>query len=348
MIEQPPEASAWLGPFDDIFLGLDHTAVIRRVTGMSPALLNIRPDELAGTSWEDFVQQHAAEPARAALLLIWPAVVEKHVDAAYWPPCWPFRPGAVVKVAPVLSDPAVRLAVHLAPSSLAALHHLIGDHALDVMARLTRLVRHVYGGVDGPLTDLQVRHLGGMLGSAESALQMLEDLHALMLLPTVIGPLPRTLSDLLQFDPRDFVDRRLITHRLQIVYDLPLDEQVYCYGNLRQAVFHTLTALIAGVTAESVIRLAAVSQPTMPVIQVTIDFASHDPELAVAARVDPVGLEKQKQQAPLRTLVRLLSSLQACVMPVGGQVWAESGSESGQARIVLMLPRWQKLVQTGD
>jgi hypothetical protein len=346
MSEQTAQTGSWIGPFEDIFLGLDGEGRIQTVAGKSQALLGIDPAALQGTSWDDVVTAHAPEASRAGLRHLWQAVAGPCVAAPYWPPVVPFAPQVMARLRPAAPGTGPAFVAHLLPSQLPTLEVLVGEHTLDVVARLARLARHVFGGTDGPLTDLQVRHVGDIVSHAESALGLLENVRAAHLLPAVAAPARHSLDELFTFEARAFTSRRIETHCLTVATDLPA-APVYAYALLRDMVYRVLVTLIGGATAESTIRLTTTAPPTSQTVRVEIRYHTCDSELAVETPLTPAALLQQKDQAPLRAILRLITTLHACVQPLAGDVWAEPMAQNTHARIVLVLPVWTDQAANG-
>lgn len=336
----PPAAVEWLRVFDDVFLGLDDLAVIRRAAGASERLLGTPLDALKNTTWMDFVQTYASEPLQDGLRYVWQAMMQGRVAPAYWPGCLAFKPGVTAGLQPVEDDPVVSLAVHLFVGVEHRLDKLIGDGALGAVERLTRLSQHLFSGAAGPLTDLQVEEMEKVLNNAQFIRQLLGDLRTELLTPTLSVPLPHRLMSLFAFSKSDFTDRRLITHRLDIHHTLS-DDTVYCLGSIRDVVRRILGTLISGIAAESVIALVGDTGQEGDTIRVEIRYQSDEPGLRVTQRIKPLALSDPVRLQPMRAAERLVNSAQAHLWSVNGRAWAEPVPDKDTAaRLVLVLPRW--------
>ncbi|NLX10065.1 MAG: hypothetical protein GXY36_10450 [Chloroflexi bacterium] len=331
----------WINTFDRVFLQLDRAGVIRQALGGTEALLGVSIEALKGMTWEALAGQYAAQASREGLRALWEAVVEGRVALAHWPPFVPFRAGVKARLRPARGAELDSFVAELATSVREPLHGLITEHVLDSATQLHRLSGHVLRGVEGPLTDPQVKGLGSMATQARYMRQLLEDIRAEMLLPAVEAPLPRPLSDLLGVDEQHTFDRRQITHRLTLRCTLD-STPVYCYTGIRSVVLRLLHRMVLGVSAESTITIAVVSgQDDAALVQVAITYHTPEIDLYPGQRVEPLHLADQKRVNGT-TLVRLLSAVQAQLAPVAGQVWAEPvGAASEESRVILALPRWR-------
>ncbi|MBN1681497.1 MAG: hypothetical protein JW966_14550 [Anaerolineae bacterium] len=340
MTGAPFEADKWITPFDHVLVVLDSTGLIRHVWGASDAVLAVSAAQLEGMTWHDFVEEYAAETTHRGLHYAWLALTRQHVSPDHWPAYLPFAPsiGACLKL--VRDSPEDTVAVHLAPSNLPRLERLLGQQLLDVLLRLERLSQHVFRGTDGPLTDLQVRTIGGLSHGADWAQQLLENVRAELLLPAVEAPLPQSIGEMFGFSERDFAAHRLTTHRLHIVTELPA-MTVYCQPSLRGVVRRIVQHLITQVEAQSTILLAFGDSDNPAVVRVEVHFCSEDADLQITTRVQPLATSDMKYEQPLPAVQSFVTVLQAYLRSVNGRAWAESSSKPGMTgRIVLDLPRW--------
>jgi hypothetical protein len=340
MSESLPEIGTWIKPFGEIFLGLDDSGIIRRAVGVL-GVPELSAAQVEGLSWQDFIAQHAAESALDGLKTIWLAMTERRVAAEHWPPYLPFCSGVKVRLCQVENDPVVSFAAHLSPSRECDLEALIGQHMLEATDRLVRISQRVFRGINGPLTDLQVREVGGILNYAEYLQQTLEDVRAEFLVPATTPPQPHPLNELLSFRERDFPgQRRFVTH--QLILDCQWSPAVvYCLVTIRDVVRRVIYALIAGVTSESIIALSDSGESDAPTVQVEIRYHSQEPALRVTEPIEPVALSDPGRFQPTRAIERLVTTAHACLKPVKGRAWAEPCQDVGaSARMVLVLPRW--------
>ncbi len=336
-VNSASEAGTWLKPVGEVFLGLNTSAVIRRVVGVIEIVPGLAALQLQGLTWQQFVKHYADETAQAGLNAAWIALAERRVAPAYWPPYLPFKTGVIVRLRPIEDDPIISFVAHLSTAGeYDLLNTLIGTHLLDVMDRTVRIGQHLYKGVDGPLTDLQVKSIGGIITSAEHTAQLLEDLRAAVLLPAKASPQPHTLSSLLTFSARDFVHHRITTHQLTIRAELSTDA-VYCHGTIRDVVRHTLDILLAAIAPQTAIVISSAAREDT--IQIQIDYSTLEPTLQVAQRIEPLALTDPARLDTMSTIQRLVTAAQACLKPVNGRAWAEPHQDC--ARIVLVLPCWK-------
>jgi hypothetical protein len=338
------EQGAWLHPFIDVFLGLDNAGVIRRIIGPCESLLGFPAAAIQGTTWEDFIRRYAAVSSQTGLRYAWLAVTQHCVAPDHWPASLPFKPGIMARLRPVNQDPAVSFALHLAPSPDHNLDVLLGENTLETVQRLTALSQHVFRGADGPLTDPQVKDIGSILDSAEFIQQLLEDMHAEIVRPLVSAPQPHSISELFTFSESEFSDRRAQTHLLSIHADLP-DVLVYCQEDLRDLVQRILHQLIANITVESAITLTTRPGDNDQTLWFEIHFHSLESELRVERPIHPLEFLDPTQFDRTHMIERLVTTAQAYLRPVKGQVWAEPVAEpDATARIVLVLPCWKGAV----
>jgi hypothetical protein len=332
------ETGLWLRPFGEMFLGLDASAVIQRVIGVNPGIVNRPVEDLRGLSWQEFITRFAGESARDGLRYIWLAVARRGIAPDYRPLYVPFKSGVIARLRAVDSDPAIPFGVHLSSSSECHLDTLIGTHALEAVDRMVRLGQHVFRGTDGPLTDLQVREIGGIVNNAEYARQLLEDLRAEVFTPANVAPRPYRLTDLFSFSEHDFTNHRIVTHQLAVVCHLS-SEVVYCHPTIHDVTWRILGALVAGIAVQSTITLSDQVRERDQAIQVQIEYHSEEPALEVDCRLDPLSLHDPARFAPIKPVQRLVTAAQSCLRPVNGRAWAEPVS-GGTAKIKLLLPRW--------
>jgi hypothetical protein len=334
----PPEIGLWLEPFGDMFLGLDASAVIRRVIGVNQGIANRPVEDLRGLSWQEFITRFADESARDGLRYVWLAVARRAIAPGYWPLYLPFKAGVIASLRAVDGDPEIPFAVHLSSSSECHVDTLIGSHALEAMERMVRLGQHVFRGTDGPLTDLQIKDVGSIVNNAEHTRQLLEDLRAEVFTPANVAPRPYPLTDLFTFSEHDFTNRRIVTHQLAVTCRLS-PEVVYCYPTIHDVAWHILDALIAGITVQSAITLSDRVWEHDQAVQIQIEYHSEEPALQVECRLDPLALLDPARFAPTQPIRRLVTAAQSCLKPVSGRAWAEPVSGT-TAKINLLLPRW--------
>jgi hypothetical protein len=331
------EAGTWLEPVGEVFLGLNMSAVIRRVVGAVEIVPGLMALQLQGLTWQQFVKHYADETAQSSLNAAWIAMAEKRVASAYWPPYLPFKTGVIARLRPIENDPSISFVVHLSTvGEYDLLNTLIGTHLLNVMEHTIRVGQHLYRGSDGPLTDLQIRNLGGIISSAEHTTQLLEDLRAAVLLPAMIAPQPRMLSSLFAFSTRDFGHHRIRTHQLAIRSELST-EAVYCHDTMRDVVRHMLDVLLTAIAPQTAITLTSAAHEDT--VQVQIEYTSLEPVLQVTGRIGPVVLSDPARLDSMSTIRRLVTTAHASLRPVNGRAWAEPHQDS--ARIMLVVPRWK-------
>jgi hypothetical protein len=111
-VNSSSEAGAWLKPVGEIFLGLNMSAVIRRVVGAVEIVPGLMALQLQGLTWQEFVNHYADETARSSLKAAWMAMAEHRVAPAYWPPYLPFKRGVIARLRPVENDPIISFVVH--------------------------------------------------------------------------------------------------------------------------------------------------------------------------------------------------------------------------------------------
>lgn len=334
-----PEAGTWIKSLGDVFLGLNTSAIIRRVIGVIEILPDLQIKQIQGLSWQEFIRQYADESAQEGLRHAWLAMSERRVAPAYWPSYLPFKSDIIARLRPVDDDPIVAFAVHLSRYSQYDLNTTISNQLLETADRLTRLIRRLYSGVNGPLTDLQIKDVSRILNHAECAHQLLEDLRASMLAPATVAPHPLPLERLLTFSESDFASRRFQTHRLSLNYRCtPLT--VYCQPTIREMVKRLLHTLIAGITAQSAITVATAANTDEHVAQIEITYHSPVPDLVVKEAIDPTPLNAPERLQPKRTIEQLVNTAHAHLTPVNGRARAEP-RPGDAACIVLILPIWK-------
>jgi hypothetical protein len=337
MSVEPSEVGTWLKPAGDVFLGLNASAVIRRVVGVIKIVPGLSVLQIQGLTWQQFVKHYADESAREGLNAAWLAMAEKRVARAYWPPYLPFKSGVIVRLRPIEDDPIITFVAHLSTvGEYERLNALIGSLLPDVMDRTIRIGQHLFRGVDGPLTDLQVKDVGGMINSAELTRQLLEDLRAAVLLPAVAAPQPHSLGSLFAFSARDFSSRRITTQRLTIRTDLSPDT-VYCHDTIRDVTRRTLDTLLTMITAQTAITVSSTAEEET--VQVEIEYSSQEPAFQVTQRIEPLDLSDPARLETMSLVQRSVTAAQACLKPVSGRAWAEP--YQGAMRMVLVLPRWK-------
>jgi hypothetical protein len=332
-----PEAGTWLKPVGDVFLGLNTSAVIRRVVGVIEIVPSLSVLQIQGLTWPQFVEHYADETARAGLKIAWIAMSEQRVAPAHWPPYLPFKTGVVVRLRPIQDDPIISFVAHLSTAGeYDLLNALMGTHLLDVMDRTIRVGQHLYRGGDGPLTDLQVKSLGGIITSAEHTKQLLEDLRAAVLLPAAAAPRPYPLSSLFSFSARDFTHHRITTQQLTIRSELS-SEVVYCHQTIHDVTWHALNILLAAIMPQTAIVLSSAAEEET--VQIQIEYSSQESVLQVTQRIEPLGLSDPARLDSMGTVQRLVTAAQACLNPVSGRAWAEPRQDT--TRMILVLPRWR-------
>lgn len=338
------EPGTWIKPFNEVFLGLDQGGVIRRVFGMAEAVLGISPDQISGSTWTEFIEKYASDPARLGLKHAWLAVAEQRVMAEHCPAYFPFKHGVSIRLRRVQDEPGLSLVAHLSTDTGCGLDSLIGQSVLDAMDHVVRLNQHMFRGVDGPLTDKQVKEVGSAISGAANVKQLLEDLRSEVFSPFVVAPLPYTLSELLAFSGHDFSSRRVATHQLTIRCNWSA-ERVYCYSMLRDVVRRLLEALISGVAPQSTITLSDRLDEQEQVVRAEIRYFSQEPSLVVERRMEPLALSDPARFGPVRPIQSLVTTIQSCLRPVGGKVWVEPcPEENAMACIRITLPRWRGTV----
>lgn len=337
MSVNPSDAGTWLKPAGDVFLGLNSSSVIRRVVGVLDIVPTLSVLQIQGLTWSQFVAHYADESARDGLNTGWLAMAEKCVAPAHWPSYLPFKTGIVARLLPIEDDPIVSFVAHLSTAGeYDLLNELIGTHLLEVMDRTIRAGQHLFRGEEGPLTDMQVKNVGGIINSAEHTRQLLEDLRAAVLLPAILAPQPRAINSLLAFSARDFAHHRITTQQLSISINLS-PEAVYCHATIRDVARRILDTLLAGITAQTAITVADTVEADT--IRVQITYRSQDPALHVPQRIEPLTLSDPARLESMGMVQRLVVAAQACLKPVNGRAWAEPHEDG--ACIALVLPRWK-------
>ncbi|HEX3050265.1 MAG TPA: hypothetical protein VHP83_06385 [Aggregatilineaceae bacterium] len=313
MEPQPFDSPEWLNSFDDLFIGLDESAVIRRVVGV-PHWETSETIALEGLSWADFTMRYADPEARSGLHYSWLAVVERRVAPHHWPPFLYFRNGWKIALRATNRDGLVAFAAHIFPSVETQLNNLLGQQVLTSIERLVRVSQHLYRGTDGPLTDSQVSDVGKLVEKSEYLYHLLHRARAEWVLPTLSAPQPYSLPQLFQFSNQDFIEHRVKTQQLNIECQWS-SEVVYCYKEIRSTVQAMLHDLLVEIPAQTSIKLTDTVNADDGMIWVEISYQGKTPE----------------------TLAMLLTVGQAYLSPVKGRVW----SEPAQNRIILAFPRWQ-------
>ncbi len=255
----------------------------------------------------------------------------------YWPYALPFRGALAARLRPVKDHGYV---AQLLERSEPALDALIERQMLPVLDRLLRVGQHVSSGVDGPLTDRQVRDIQTMLRDAEQVRSLLEQVHAAQLTAYVIPPLSLNVYDLLSFSERDFSERRIVTHRLKVVSELSAS-MVYCQTQLRDVVQRILRVLLGAITAESRIHLSDQFIEDEQALRVEIRYHCQEADFQVLGRFEP---QLPVIEVPPRRIEALVTMAHAYLAPVHGRAWAEPCTDSDSTtRLALLLPRWQDL-----
>jgi hypothetical protein len=331
----------WLKPLGDVFLGLDASAVIRRVFGDIEIASSPSAARLPDLTWRDFVAQYADETAQDGLNYAWLAMAKGCVARAYWPHYLPFKQGVIARMRPVEGDPDIAFVIHLSPVMEYNLVDLIGDPMLDVLDHMATISQRIFRGVGGPLADRQVKDMDQLVSHIEHTRQLLHDLRAEVLLPAATAPLPHAVADLFMFAVDDFFHRRITTHRLTIQSDLS-GETVYCQPVMRDIVFHMLGSLLAGITTESAITIADALDENAGAVRIALGYQSRESALQVESRIDPLDVSDPVRLGGMRLIESLVTAAQSRLAPVNGRAWAEpiSGREHA-ARIILVLPRWK-------
>jgi hypothetical protein len=342
--------------------------------GTVDTILAQPPGEVVGLSWPVLVEKYADEAVRRGLNDAWRAMAGQGVAPAHWPPYLPFRSGVSARLRAVQDDPNIAFAVQLSTQVGCGLDDFLGHSMSQVMERVVRLGRHVFRGVDGPLTDKQVKEVGSVVGYTENLKQLLEDMRSEVLTPFTTAPLALSLAKLLTFSEQDFSsNRRVVTHELSVSYQWS-SESVYCYPAVRDIIRRLLETLIVGISAQSTIKLsdraaspdqkgtitpptpteaqtqqvAAPSAPAAPqeqpdqTVRVEIRYRSQEPALQVEQRIEPLDLLDPARFGPVKPIQSLITAAHSCLKPVSGQVWAEPcQAEDATACVVLLLPRWR-------
>ncbi|MBN1565338.1 MAG: hypothetical protein JXA10_15945 [Anaerolineae bacterium] len=334
----------WLKPLGDVFLGLNTSAVIRRVFGAIDIAPSLNVAQLPGLSWRDFVAHYADQSVQDGLNYAWLAMAKGHVARAYWPLYLPFKQGVIARMRPV-DDPIISFVIHLSPVTEYNLVDLISEPLLSVMDRMIATSQEIFSGVGGPLTDRQVKDIGDIVRQAEHTRQLLYDLRAEVLLPATTPPMPYPVTDLFTFAAGDFTRRRITTHRLSIQSQLSV-ETVYCQSVIRAEVHQIIDSLIACIAAESAITISDTVDEDAQTVQIAIQFQSREPALQIKTRVDPVDVSDPVRLSGMRSIQRFVTAVQSRLKPINGHAWAEPIADSdSMARIVLVLPRWADSVQ---
>lgn len=346
MNESVAETGTWLKPLGDVFLGLNTSAVIRRVIGN----LDIAPDlpvvQLPGLSWSEFVAAYADESVRAGLNYAWVAMAKERVARTYWPRYLPFKSGVIVRMRPVTDDPIISFVIHLSPVMEYNLGGLIDDPMLKVMDIMVRIGHRIFSGMDGPLTDRQVKDVGQLVDHTDHIRQFLHDLRAEVLLPVIVAPLPYPIGDLAGCSKNDFSHRRITTHQLSIHCGLSRTA-VYCQPVIKDSVRQIVDTLLTGIVAQSTITLTDTIVTDTQSVHLDIQYRTEEPALQVKERVDPVTVSDLNRLGGMRTIQRLVTTAQSRLRPVKGRAWAEPlPGTSNEARIVLVLPHWQGDIPT--
>jgi hypothetical protein len=311
--------------------------VIRRVVGAVDLIPSLGVLQLQGLTWPQFVEHYADDSAREGLNAAWLAMAEKCVAPAYWPPHLPFKPGVIARLRPLENDPIISFVVHLSTAGdYDLLNNLIGTYLLNGIERTVRVSQNMFRGMDGPLTDRQVKSLRGVISHAEHTRALLEDLRAAVLLPAATAPLPHPLQHLLAFSLRDFNLRRITTQRLALHSTLSA-ETVYCYAEIRDVMQRMIGALLAGIAAESAITVTDTVQPDT--VRIDIAYRSQETSLQTTQRIEPLDLSDLSHWESMGVVQRWVTAAQARLKPVNGRAWAEPHPDA--AHLVLVLPRWK-------
>jgi hypothetical protein len=336
-VNSSSEAGSWLKPVGEFFLGLNASAVIRRVVGSIEIVPGLMALQFQGLTWQQFVRHYADETAQPGLNVAWIAMAEQRVAPAHWPPYLPFKTGVIARLRPIEDDPIISFVAHLSTAGeYDLLNTLIGTHLLNVMDHTVRVGQYLFRGGDGPLTDRQIKSLGGIISSAEHTTQLLEDLRAAVLLPAMAAPQPHALGSLFAFSAQDFSHHRITAQRLAIHSDLSTDA-VYCHDTIRDIVRRALDMMLAAIEPQTAVVMSSITHEDT--LQVQIEYVSLESALHVAGRIEPLALSDPARLDSASTIQRLVTAAQACLTPVNGRAWAEPHHHS--AWVVLVLPRWK-------
>jgi hypothetical protein len=339
------DTGIWLKPLGDVFLGLNTSAVIRRVFGFIEIAPTLNAAQLPGLPWHDFVAHYADPSAQDGLLYAWQAMAKEHVARAYWPLYLPFKQGVIARMRPVVDDPVIAFAIHLSPVTEYNLVDLISEPVLGVMDRMIATSQQIFSGVGGPLTDRQVKDIGLIVNHAEHTRQLLRDLRAEVLLPATTPPMPYAVAELFAFAAGDFAHRRITTQRLSIQSHLST-EMVYCQPVVREVAHYMIDTLLACIVSESTVTLSDTVDEDAQAVQIGIQYQSREPALQVKTRLDPLELSDPVRLSRMRSIQQLVTAAQSRLKPVNGRAWAEPIADvEHTARIVLVLPRWKGEVQ---
>lgn len=352
----------WFDIFDTLVLALDADGIIQQAQGHLPDLPTISAAKLPGLHWDAFVAEHAAAPMRAGLRSVWRAVSDGWVDANCLPEYVPVNGPVVARLVKLArSDYPVGVRLFAATANILATPVEAG--ILPATSRMLRLSQQVLRGVNGPLTDAQVRAVGDIVDTAAHVQMSIEVLQSLLLLPLRSAPLPQPLAELVQFRETDFNVRRITTQRLTLAYVPDADRfgatGVYCYVQVRSIIKRILELLWSGIAVESAIHVqqeeplphvatqnyaATENQDTTALVQVSIAFAPHELELQVERDFAPQPLDTLPDStAPgITALARLVTVLNGCLSPLGCRAWIDApGRASDMPHIRFTIPRWQ-------
>ena len=334
------EIGSWLKPLGDTFLGLDSNAAIRHVIGVIEIAPDVTITHLQGLKWLEFVEKYAEASAQEGLRYGWQAIAEQQLAPIYWPLYFPFKPGVIARIRPVTDDPDVAYVVHLSTDArYAHLNTLLGQNLATALARTVKLGNHVYRGVPGPLTDLQVQTLSEIVRHAGLTEQLFEDLRAQILLPATQAPIPQPLRELLHFCHQDFASRRAKTHQIRIECSFS-DAAVYCSPGLREVVKRILISLIDSVVENSTITMTDELTAEDQAVRLMIRYRTQEPNMRVTQTIDPLALDDARRFEKPRLIERLVSATHARLLPVSGAAWAEP-LKAGGVQIVMVIPRWK-------
>lgn len=339
----PAETDRWIAPFGDRFIGLDENATIRRAIGAFTIPPATGIEHLHGLPWRDFVTHFAAPDAQAGLRHLWHAIAEARVAPDFWPAVVPFAAEAVARLRRVSGDPDITYAVHIQPALQCSLDTLIGTQTPDATQRLIQLAQNLARGMHGPLTDSQVETVNTITTLSEAIDRLLDDLRTAITMPATQAPLPHAVNTLLAFAEHDFAAiRRISVQRLGLRVDLPDDVRVYCYPAMRDVVRGILERLLEGIEAQSTITLTS-QQETSDTVRIAIAYNARTPALYSTSPVHPLDLGDAARFQPSTVLQRLVTTAQAHVSPVNGQVWAKPtrDDDAHNMQIGIILPRWK-------
>ncbi len=330
----------WIQPLSGTYIGLDRAGVLRQVLGVRALEPSHPAVALHDMTWAHFIESYADPAAYHGLHWGWQAIIEGCVARPYWPAMLPFAQGWVASIRPVENDPRITAVVHVRrdrAAQISATLEAIAQHTLD---RAAQVGQQLLAGTAGPMTDMQVNHARGIAQSIIHTRLLLEQLDAEIFSLAGSAPAPYSISSLFAFQKHDFVDRRIVTHRLGLEHHWS-SEQVYCQPGLRAVVQQALHTLFQRINEETSIRLEDHLADAGQACQVQIQYRSRDPELRVSERVLPLTLSDAQEMGTTRHINRLVTTIDAPLRAINGRAWAEPApSQLDAASIVMLLPRW--------